>query len=549
MIDQNKSSNQAFLTFSNSKNFFLAFALAIFILAFSVRIIPGPRTIDDAFITFRYARNILAGNGFVYNPGEHALGTTTPLYTLLLAFIGHFVGKSQAPFPNIALAINALADGFTCLLLLDLGRRLGSALGGIAAALVWAVAPFSVTFAIGGLETSIYVLLLTSTMSAYLHRWYYLAAFLAALSLFTRPDAVLFLGPLIFDRLLQYRREIIKGKQTRSTGIKFWRNVILEILLFSVPLLTWISISTYFFGSPIPNSITAKNLAYNLPPTAALIRLIQHYATPFLGHQTFGILWIGVGIILYPFLFIIGAIKAIYKNKHIWPFVLYPWLYFSVFSIANPLIFRWYMTPPLPSYFLFILIGADHIINNTVIWLSNRINPETNNRSNLTSIFRIIAILIVVILPLALTLRDWVRIPDHGINRPAPAMAWYKLELLYQQAAQTLSSELNPESVLAAGDVGVLGYSTNVRILDTVGLTSAETLEYYPLDTSYYVINYAVPPDLILQNLPDFIVLLEVYGRNGLFTSQVFWENYTLLKKLPTDIYGSDGMLIFARKN
>ena len=39
---------------------------------------------DDAFITYRYARNIASGQGFVFNPGERLLGTTTPLYTLSL---------------------------------------------------------------------------------------------------------------------------------------------------------------------------------------------------------------------------------------------------------------------------------------------------------------------------------------------------------------------------------------------------------------------------------------------------------------------------------
>jgi len=114
--------------------------------------IPGSGTIDEALITFRYARNILAGIGFVYNPGEQVLGPTTPLYTLLLAFIDNFIGGSNAPFQCIALTINAIADGLTCLLLLELGRRLGSTLGGLATALVWTAAPFNVPFAIGGVE-------------------------------------------------------------------------------------------------------------------------------------------------------------------------------------------------------------------------------------------------------------------------------------------------------------------------------------------------------------------------------------------------------------
>ena len=39
-------------------------------------------TVDDAFITFRYAENLAHGNGLVYNLGERLLGASTPLFTL-----------------------------------------------------------------------------------------------------------------------------------------------------------------------------------------------------------------------------------------------------------------------------------------------------------------------------------------------------------------------------------------------------------------------------------------------------------------------------------
>ncbi|MCB0187901.1 MAG: hypothetical protein KDE31_26715, partial [Caldilineaceae bacterium] len=45
----------------------------------------GQLDVDDAFITYRYAENLATGQGFVYNAGERLLGTSTPLYTLLLA--------------------------------------------------------------------------------------------------------------------------------------------------------------------------------------------------------------------------------------------------------------------------------------------------------------------------------------------------------------------------------------------------------------------------------------------------------------------------------
>src|SRR5438093_10582038 len=42
-------------------------------------------TYEDALISLRYARNLAAGMGLVYNPGEHVFGATTPLHVLLLA--------------------------------------------------------------------------------------------------------------------------------------------------------------------------------------------------------------------------------------------------------------------------------------------------------------------------------------------------------------------------------------------------------------------------------------------------------------------------------
>jgi len=504
----------------------------IFTTTLIARGLPGPRTIDDAYITFRYARNILAGNGFVFNPGEHVLGTTTPLYTILLVLWGAVFGGQEAPFPQIALWINAIADGITCVLLFLLGRRSGFNSAAIGAALVWAIAPFSVTFAIGGMETSLYVLLLTGLVYAHIHQRRLIVALLASLSLLTRPDALILLFPLAVDRLIS------------RSGIK---SLLLELLVFSFPTLTWVIFATIYFGSPLPHSILAKSLAYHLPPSAALVRLLQHYATPFLEHLTLGIPAIAVGLVLYPFLFIIGARKAISREPHLWPWIIYPWFYFIIFALANPLLFRWYLTPPLPPYIWTILVGIE-----ALAYAAFAHKGETASLAGVKSpeLVSGVRFLLVIVAPLILTLRGWSLHPDHGLNRPAPQMAWYQLELLYRQAADFLSPEidLHPSPpVLAAGDVGVLGYYTRARILDTVGLNSPLSTQYYPLGPEYYEINYAIPPDLIIDRQPDYLVILEVYGRRGLLKDERFQKLYRLLLKIPTDIYGSDGMLIFKR--
>ena len=45
----------------------------------------APYVVDDAFISFRYARNLVEGHGLVYNPGEHVEGYSNFLWVLLEA--------------------------------------------------------------------------------------------------------------------------------------------------------------------------------------------------------------------------------------------------------------------------------------------------------------------------------------------------------------------------------------------------------------------------------------------------------------------------------
>ncbi len=484
---------------------------AIAVLAIAARLVPGPRTIDDAYITFRYSQNLLAGEGLVYNPGERVLGTTTPVYAVLMAGASAPFGAGQADFPWLATVVNALADAVTCLVLPLLGARLGSRFAGRVTALVWAVAPWSVTFAIGGLETSLLVALAIGTFYLHLARKPVAAALTGSFAVLTRPDALLLLGPLAIARLWAWR----KGESID------WR----EPLIFSVPLLLWSLVGFTFYGSPLPHSIFAKAVAYRIPAEAGLVRLLQHYATPFVAHETLGLGWIRFGLVLYPALFLLGALTSLRGQRDGLAVLVYPWLYFIVFAAANPLLFRWYLTPPLPIYMLVIFMGIGRIAHD----LGSRIPAY-----------------LLAALALALTLNAWTLQPDHGPRRPAPKMAYIQLELLYQQAAQTLAPRIEPNQVLAAGDIGALGYYTQARILDLLGLTTREATAYYPAPEAIYAINFAVPPRLVADLQPDYIVVLEAYARLGLLMDAGFLDTYQLIDRLPTDIYGSDGLLTFA---
>lgn len=497
------------------------------VLAIAARILPSPRTIDDAFITFRYARNLGDGLGFVYNIGERVLGTTTPLYTLLLAGFSAVLGMDD--YPWLALGLNALADGLTCALLVSLGERLsGHRAVGIGAGLLWAVAPMSVTFAIGGMETSLVILLQVATVSLYLADRTTWTAATAALALLARPDGLLFVGPLGID--LIFRRRFPRPQAVSSHRHWPWR----EIAAFSAILAPWAIFAQFYFGSPIAHSVHAKALAYHLPPASALLRLAQHYSTPFFEQLLFSNFYFLIALwVLYTWLAALGVLQFIRRDTRAWSIAAYPFLYFAVFAVVNPLIFRWYLAPPLPVYFLLILGGSHKVLSDLRHWIGQR-------TPNLYPLGLAAAV--------GLSLNAWTLHPDHGPDRPAPEMAWHQLELLYEQVGRELEPKVTADTVIAAGDVGALGYYSGARILDTVGLVSPQALPHYPLPDSYYVIGYAIPPDLIIEARPDLVVLLEAYGREGLLKDKRFVQAYTLVDRISTDIYGSRGMLIYERQ-
>jgi len=500
-------------------------------LALLARLIPGERTVDDAYITFRYARNLVEGRGFVYNPGERVLGTTTPLYTLLMA--GLALTSGSRDFPSLALAVNALAGAISVGLLYGLGKRLtGHRAPATAAALLWAVAPYSVTFAIGGMETDLAIALLLAASYAHVTGRSHTMAILSALALLARPDTVILLGLLWLDLVLARQRIP-------------WREGATTLAL----LAPWLIFGTLYFGSPLTISAAAKSITYRLPPGADLVRLVQHYSTPFFEDAFLGSYWRLIGFAVYLLLYGLGGLRVIRRDRRAWPLLAYPYAYLIIFAVANPLLFRWYLSPPLPFYFLFIVAGIGTVAHDFRESANRRISESANRQRRVPHLpIYSSTILLFTAAALGCTLTAWDLHPDHGPDRPAPEMAWFKLELLYAQAADVVRAQAAPGDTLCAGDIGVLGYRTGLRILDTVGLVTPESTRHYPADPAIYVINYAIPADLVLALNPGYIAILEVYGRRGLLPDPRFQARYRLLENLETDIYGSDGMLIFTRR-
>jgi arabinofuranosyltransferase len=499
-------------------------------LALLARLVPGERTVDDAYITFRYARNVARGVGFVYNAGQRVLGTTTPLYTLLMAALSLTTGSGD--FPALALAVNALAGAFSVGMLYALGKRFARhPAPATAAALLWALAPFSVSFAIGGLETDLTIGLLIAAAHAYLVERPRALAILSALALLARPDTAILLGPLWLGLVLAQRRIP-------------WR----EGLIAMAILAPWVVFGTLYFGSPLTNSIAAKSVVYLLPPGSAFLRLLQHYATPFFERNVLPPYGVFVALVVYCGLCALGAINAFRRDRKTWPLIVYPLAYFAVFALANPLIFRWYLSPPLPFYFLLIITGVWTVsgdIGRLVV--GKLVDRETSHLPIYQ--FTSLPFTLFTVAALALTLNAWTLHPDHGPDRPAPEMAWFGGEIVYRQIALDLKERLEPGDVVAIADIGTFGYYSEARILDPVGLVSPGSSRYYPIPPEQHANALAIPTPLILDQRPEYVILLEVYIRHTLLESDLFDAQYELYDIVETDILGSAAFMVFRRSD
>ncbi|MEI7646113.1 MAG: hypothetical protein WCJ55_17735 [Chloroflexales bacterium] len=236
-------------------------ALAL-IVSFSGVIWPSWLS-DDAFISFRYAQNLAAGNGLVYNLGEQVEGYTNFLWTIIaagvLALGGDIVIWSYLSGVGLGLAI--------LLLTYAIAARLRGPAWGLVAALVVGTSQSLLLYTArgAGLETGFFTLLVMVGGACYLfarRRPLALAAAGAALALaaMTRPEGVLVFGVTL---IADCRLVVADWGQSRSrswrvnlrSAITHLQSLAGAFLLIFLPYYLW---RLSYYGDPLPNTFYAK---------------------------------------------------------------------------------------------------------------------------------------------------------------------------------------------------------------------------------------------------------------------------------------------------
>jgi len=212
----------------------------------------GFDAIDDAYISFRYAQNLVAGQGLVFNAGERVEGYTNFLWTIIVAI---FMRLGFEPTP-VAVGLGAVFSVATLWLVyrfLKLTSLGGSAVPIIAVLCLAHDGSFAL-WAVSGMETSMFAFVVMAAVTAYLWEWKsekpgFLSGALLALGAMTRPEGVLVLGVVVIHQALArlaLQSQFLTSADVARAGL---------FLVLYLPYFLW---RYYYYGFLLPNTFYAK---------------------------------------------------------------------------------------------------------------------------------------------------------------------------------------------------------------------------------------------------------------------------------------------------
>ena len=236
---------------------------------------------DDAFISFRYVRNLLAGHGLVFNPGEYVEGYTNFLWILELAALWGLFGvrpEHAAPWLSVAYTVGTIA-ALWWWLARSPSRHDRGFVAWLALGLLGSSATFAVWTAGGGLETrqfTCFVVVAVVCLAVHRNRrWGLLAASLSlAGAALTRPEGLL-LAACCFGWFAV--QSIVRAPRTAESSLPGADDTILRMLAAVVRRLDWreltyliapfaVLVTAHFlfrygyYGEWLPNTYYAKHV-------------------------------------------------------------------------------------------------------------------------------------------------------------------------------------------------------------------------------------------------------------------------------------------------
>jgi hypothetical protein len=456
---------------------------------------------DDAYISFRYAKNLALHGQLVFNLGERVEGFTNFLWTILLA-IGIKLGVSpvvSSRFLGVALGVGTLAVVVRLSLRLDRERpspwHLVAPLG-LAATGAFAC------WCTGGLETMLFTFLSLLAFERLLGEidagrgaesalWFALAGM-------TRPEGVLFFGIAGLVRLAlnlgRERRVLPRRHELAWVG--------LFVLVFA-PYFAW---RWRYFGWPFPNTFYVKSSG-----SARAWELGLYYLRRFA--EDYGVLFlVGVGLAGWP-----AREDRIRRALFVLTAVL--WAVFAVYVVKVGGDFMGlyrFILPVLP-------LGAV-ALQEAMRGLARRLAPLVGRPALALAGLTLAAGFVVGSVKVSRKAATSLG-PDGYIDTPG-YLRWYAEQRI--PVGVWLGKYAQPDDLAVVGGAGVIPYYSGIRSFDVYGLVD-ETVAH---DKSMTIADRPghqkwASPAYVLSRRPTLIThvyCLDGYG--GGCDERIPWAGY-----------------------
>lgn len=475
---------------------------------------------DDSFITYRYVKNFTEGNGLVFNIGEKVEGYTCFLWVILLGGIKKlgfdFIKASQ----TLGIIASMFALLFTYLISVRIFPKdrdtIYNLSFGLIAVILTALNGSNAYWAVSGMETGLFTLLVTAGVYLYLKEYrdtqagktialpYSSIIFL--LAALTRPEGNLIFAVTVLHKIIVTWRSAPAEGKTKMQEL-FAKNNLIWLGMYFVPALLYMAWRYSYYGYLFPNTFYAKTGSSWVYFQAGL-----DYFWLFM--KSYG----GFGI------FAAIALLTL-RSKERFNEYLYLVMIFFIFSLyviyvgGDVLRPNRFFVPILPVFFILVQEG-----------LSQLISMMDTKKS--FAFGGILGLAFAAIFSYYTYQNEYEQIKQYAfvesglVKKMTIAGGWLKEK--QTQAGRPL--------VVAATTIGAVSYYSDVTLIDMLGLTDKEVAHNpQPIDELMYgdigwkERNYNVP--YILSRKPDYIYFStgmkpSAFAERGLFTADEFMKYY-----------------------
>lgn len=440
--------------------------------------------LDDAWIHQTYARSIARDGTWTYSLNESSAGSTSPLWTLLL--VPGFLFNKENPFVwtnfiSWLCFLGLIIVSIRLYRFLAPEKRIESVVFGLLMIfewhLVWASGSGmeTILFTLG--TTFIFYLLLKNASSFWI-------GLCIGLLVCVRPDGITLLGPA----LLILGINVLRNKQRIVSLLLLFGGLILPLVIYGYH-------NYSLSGTILPNTFFAKSTEYR---ELLSIPLITRYL------NLFTVLLSGAGLLLLPGFF--WSMYLSVRTRDLWGMGSILWIlgFILSYAIRLPVTYQHgrYLIPVIPMYLLKGYEGTLDIIH--------RIKQQKQIMYRRIILLSLLITNLIFLVPGISTFATDVK----TINR------------LMVEPALWLRDHTEPDAIVAAHDIGAIGYYSERKIIDLAGLIDSNVVPMIRNETAL--------ADYLVQSGADYVVVFSDWyqeiGQMGELETEYSFEKDDLEK-------------------